>query len=199
MHCGIILLAAGGSLRLGKPKQLLLYKGQTLLNHSLRAAIATCKDNVVVVTGSNAAIMQREIDEKTVTIVVNSDWQKGMASSIVKGLTMVLEKHPLTDAVMIMACDQPFIDAKLLKELMKTQQQTGKWIVTSDYGDTTGPPTLFHKELFEELRSLEGDKGARMIVGKHTNETTSVSFPLGRIDIDTIEDYETLIQKNNNK
>jgi molybdenum cofactor cytidylyltransferase len=62
-----------------------------------------------------------------------------------------------------------------------------------------GPPTLFHKELFEELFSLEGDRGARMIVQKYINETTFVSFPPGKIDIDTIEDYETLLQNNNDK
>ncbi len=98
-----------------------------------------------------------------------------------------------------MACDQPFINSLLLEELIIKQQQTGKWIVTSDYGDTTGPPTLFYKELFKELLSLEGDRGARIIVRKYISETTGVSFPSGKIDIDTIEDYEILLQDNNDK
>jgi molybdenum cofactor cytidylyltransferase len=201
MNCGIVLLAAGSSSRLGKPKQLLQYKGQSLLKQALDAAAdAThANNNLAVVIGANAEAVKKEIAGTKAAVVVNTDWNRGMASSIIKGLTGLLEKQPLTDAVIIMTCDQPFVNSLLLAQLISMQQQTGKRIVTSNYGDTTGPPTLFHKELFEELLALEGDKGARMIVQKHVAETVSVPFPLGNIDIDTLQDYETLLEENKDK
>jgi molybdenum cofactor cytidylyltransferase len=190
------LLAAGSSTRLGKPKQLLEYNGGSLLRHVLRIAAEAEANPLIVVLGANADLLIQEIDEKEADIVINKDWKEGMASSIIAGLNALLEKYPSVDGVIFMMCDQPFVSESLLNDLIITQQQTGKSIVTSSYDNTMGPPALFHKSIFPELLQLHGDTGARMILQQHINEVATVLFSKGNIDIDTMEDYEALSQKN---
>ena len=190
--CGIIILAAGASARLGKPKQLLQYHGQTLLNHAVNEAVNAKVDAVVVVLGNNAEMFKKEIDKEMVRIVVNEGWEEGMASSVRLGLDTLLNIKPYIDAVIFMVCDQPHISSSVLNELITTQQKTTKQIVTCDYGESIGPPALFHKKYFHELRELKGDVGARNIIQQNMNDVANVLFPEGKIDIDTKEDYEAL-------
>ncbi|MEO6327460.1 MAG: nucleotidyltransferase family protein [Ginsengibacter sp.] len=197
MHaCGIVLLAAGSSTRLGKPKQSLKYKGQSLLRRAVYEAAKTKAIPIIVVLGANAAFLADEVDEKEAHVIINKEWKTGMASSVIAGLNALLQKHPLADAVIFMMCDQPFVTESLLNDLIITQHKTGKPIVTSSFDDTPGPPALFHKSIFPELLQLHGDTGARMIIRKHINEVATVAFAKGNIDIDTVEDYEALLQKN---
>jgi molybdenum cofactor cytidylyltransferase len=91
-----------------------------------------------------------------------------------------------------MVCDQPFVSAFLLNELIVTQKNTGKPIVTCQYENTFGPPALFYKTIFPELLDLKGDAGARKIVEQRSNDTATVLFTQGNIDIDTEEDYKAL-------
>ena len=149
---------------------------------------------ILVVLGAHPNLLLPEIDTEKTSIVINNEWKKGMASSIVSGLTTLLEKYPIADAVIFMMCDQPFISSSLLNNLILTQQQTGKTIVSCSYDNTTGPPALFHKSIFPELLQLNGDKGARAIVERHHDEMATVLFPEGSIDIDTISDYENLLK-----
>ena len=94
-----------------------------------------------------------------------------------------------------MVCDQPYVSSSLLNDLLKKQRETGKPIVTSNYGETIGPPAFFHKTFFPELLKLQGDTGARKIIEQNNDKVATVLFPEGSIDIDTEEDYEELIQK----
>lgn len=186
------MLAAGSSIRLGKPKQLLQYRGMTLLKHAIQEAANTNADAVIVVLGKNADLLTKEIDNKKVHVVVNKEWQEGMASSVRSGLNTLLKVMSSADAVIIMVCDQPYISASVLNDLITTQQKTGKLIVTCDYGEAIGPPALFHKIYFSELMKLKGDAGARKIIQNHNDEVATVFFVKGSIDIDTKEDYEAL-------
>ncbi len=188
------MLAAGSSARLGKAKQLLQYKGKTLLQHSVETAINTTINPIVVVTGCNADLIAGQINNMPVDIVVNEKWQDGMASSIVCGLNFLLSKYPLADGVIFMMSDQPFVSAALLNSLLITQQQTAKEMVASCYNNTIGVPALFHKTFFPQLLWLSGDAGARKILQQHSSEVATVSFAQGNIDIDTEEDYEKLLQ-----
>ena len=190
--CGIIILAAGASTRLGKPKQLLEYHGKTLLNHSVNEAIKAKADGVVVMLGKNADLFKNEIDEEKVDVVINKDWEEGMASSVRLGLDTLLSRKPYIDAVIFMVCDQPHISSSILNDLITTQQKTTKQIVTCDYGGSIGPPALFHKKYFHELMELKGDVGARNIIQQNMNDVVTILFPEGKIDIDTKEDYEAL-------
>ena len=190
--CGIVILAAGASTRLGKPKQLLHYGGKTLLAHAINEAVNSNADAVVVILGKDANLFKKEIDERKVRVAINSSWEEGMASSVRLGLDILFNAKPYIDAVIIMVCDQPHISSSILNQLIITQQRTTKQIVTSNYGNSIGPPALFHKKYFEELVKLSGDTGARKIIQRNMNDVATILFPEGDIDIDTEEDYEKL-------
>ena len=190
--CGIVILAAGASTRLGNPKQLLQYRGKTLLGHAVNEAVNSNADAVVVILGKDANLFKKEIDEKKVRVAINFSWEEGMASSVRLGLDTLLNDKPYIDAVIFMVCDQPHISSSLLNELIKTQQKTTRQIVTSNYGDSIGPPALFHKKYFKELMKLSGDVGARKVIQQNMNDMETILFPEGKIDIDTEEDYEKL-------
>ena len=189
-HVGIILLAGGESSRLGRPKQLLAYNGQTLLRYSLQVALDSYAQPVIAVLGSDADKMKKETNDPGVQVVVNTEWQEGMASSIRCGIKAVTETSPTVKGVIIMVCDQPFVTFRLLNELITAHQKTGKPIVACGYENTFGPPVLFHQSLFNELLQLKGDIGARGIIKQHANEVEVVPFPDGAYDIDTEADYE---------
>ena len=190
--CGIVIMAAGASTRFGKPKQLLQYRGKTLLDHAVNEAINTKADAVVLILGKNADMFQKEIDKEKVRVVINKDWEEGMASSVRLGLNTLLKSKPYMDAVIFMVCDQPHISSSVLNELIITQQKTTKQIVTCNYGGSIGPPALFHKKYFKELAKLNGDVGARNIIQQNMHDVATIQFPEGKIDIDTKEDYDAL-------
>jgi molybdenum cofactor cytidylyltransferase len=190
--CGIVILAAGASVRLGKPKQLLLHHGKTLLNHAVEQAVNSNADAVVVILGKDADTFKSEIDEKKAHAISNEEWKEGMGSSARLGIKTLLDDKPYIDAVIFMVCDQPHISSSVLNELIATQQKTTKQIITCDYGESIGPPALFHRKYFPELMKLEGDAGARNIIQQNMNDVATVSFPEGKIDIDTAEDYDAL-------
>lgn len=191
-HIGVILLAAGASVRLGRPKQLLTYQGSTLLHHSLNTALTSNVQSVVVVLGAHSNKIEKELKNTTAHIVVNADWQEGMASSIRCGVKAFIEKWPAAEGLLLMVCDQPFVKTHLLNELITVHQKTGKQIVACSYKGTFGPPTFFHRSFFEELLCLKGDIGARSIVNQHIDMTEIITFPEGSFDVDTDADYERL-------
>jgi len=193
---GIILLAAGASRRLGKPKQLLPYAGKTMLQHVLHTVLHERDAPVVLVLGSGASLYLRELDEERIFLTINTEWEKGMGTSIKAGLTALLDKLPDIESVIIMTCDQPYISGKVLDELIETKQKSGKPIVASSYAETLGPPVIFSSQYFPDLMQLEGDSGARKIITQHPDEVASISFPEGNIDIDTQADYEALLKSN---
>jgi molybdenum cofactor cytidylyltransferase len=191
----IILLAAGGSTRMGEPKQLLSYKGKTLVRRMAETGLEVT-DSVVVVTGSNAEKVEAEVADLKVNIVQNDEWSEGIASSICKGLSRLIDSAPSVDAVIIMVCDQPFVTATLLKEIISKKNQYGNEVVACGYGNTLGTPALFGKEIFPELLQLKGDSGAKKIILKYAESTLVVQFPMGNLDVDTREDYKSLLQKS---
>jgi molybdenum cofactor cytidylyltransferase len=193
-NCAVILLAAGASARLGTPKQLLKYKGKTLLQNMVSAALGTSLRPVIVVVGANASSIMHEVPNTDVHIVNNKDWQEGIASSIRCGVQALEKTEPASDAAIIMVCDQPHITSALLNDLLTLQRETCKPVAASSYHGITGTPALFHKTFFPQLLSLKGDQGAGKMLQQQTSGIATVSFPDGIIDIDTMENYETLRQ-----
>jgi len=188
---GAIILAAGSSSRLGKPKQNLVFNGQTLLQRAIEAALSSVCRPVIVVLGSNVESIRPSIESYPIQIVYNPDWNAGMASSIRAGLMRFQEVQPAADSVILMLCDQPFVDAALLAQLVQSKSKNG--IAACAYSDTIGPPVLFDKYYFNELLSLKGQEGAKKLLMKYSNAVTSVPFLLGYIDIDTVDDFEKLL------
>jgi molybdenum cofactor cytidylyltransferase len=191
-NIGVVILAAGASTRLGEPKQLLEYDHKNLLQRVIDAAVNSNANTVIVILGSTADQISSEIDKSKVNVIINTEWEEGMASSVRNGLNELLFISPSTDAVILMVCDQPYVSSELINDLIDKQKETGKLIIACNYGETFGPPALFHKSLFHELMHLKGDVGARKIIQHHSNEVATVPFTKGKIDIDTKEDYDAL-------
>lgn len=189
-ECGIVILAAGASTRLGQPKQLLRYKGKTLIQHAVDTALATGFHPIVVVTGAQSDLLHKELDGKNVFLPENKDWQEGMASSIRCGIETAQAYHPSLDALIFTVCDQPFVTADVFIALVEKQKETGLPIVASTYGDTVGVPALFCKSVFPDLLALQGEMGAKKVIQNAREQVAGVAFEKGAIDIDTPADWE---------
>jgi molybdenum cofactor cytidylyltransferase len=190
MKVGGIILAAGGSTRMGDPKQLLHYRGQSLIRRAAETALKSLCDPVVVVIGNEAHKMRDELAGLDVSVIENEDWRNGMSSSIRTGMEELLKDDP--DAVVLMLCDQPFVTAEILNELISSHFKTTKPIVASSYGKTLGAPALFTRDFFAELTTLTADEGARRIILKYPALVATIEFPQGALDIDTPQEYELL-------
>lgn len=191
---GLIILAAGTSARLGKPKQLLTYKGESLIRRAVRAGIGAHCNPIVVVLGAHFEEIKPEIESKSVHIAYNPYWQEGIASSIRIGVSELRKQNIDIEETIIMLCDQPMADATLFKNMMLEKRKTGKGIVACSYNETIGVPVLYQKKYFPELLALKGDEGAKKILVRHKKEVYVIPFPDGAIDIDTIDDYEDLLK-----
>jgi len=187
---GVIILAAGSSSRFGSPKQNLIYKGQTLLQRAINAAIQSICKPVIVILGANAEAIDPTVDSNNVTVIYNNDWQEGMASSIRVGLSHLIKTDAEMSSVVLMLCDQPFVDSRLIDKLVENRLKTG--IVACAYDQVAGVPVLFNSNYFPELLSLNGQEGAKKLLLKYKEDVTNLPFPLGSIDIDTIKDFENL-------
>ncbi len=188
----VIILAAGASSRLGTPKQLLKFEQTTLLERSINASLQSGAERVLVVLGSQMEKIRNNISNDQVLVVENPDWHKGMSTTIKKGLLTLQKVAPDTQACIFMVCDQPFADAVILKKLLQQQQITNTVIAGSMYAGTKGIPALFHCTLFDELLQLKGDAGAKHLFEKYREQSTFIPFEQGRIDIDTVQDYQNL-------
>ena len=194
MRVAAVVLAAGGSTRFGKPKQFALFQGETLIRRTVAAAIEAGCAPVVVVTGEDSAQITSELTRFTVTIAMNPDWQSGLGSSIVVGIRNAMNLASDLDAAVLLTCDQPFVNAAVLTQLMQLRLTSGKPIIASAYAETLGIPALFDRSCFPDLLRLKGDSGAKGVILARPQDVASFDFPAGAIDIDTAADYEKLDQ-----
>lgn len=190
-HTDIIILAAGASTRLGRPKQLLPWQGKTLLQHAVETAL-TITTQPVVVTGCNADQLSAGVDHTQVHVVFNPEWEQGIASSIKCGLQALLNRTPPPDQVIFMVCDQPFVSPGLLLDLINERQKSHRSIIASSYAGTLGIPALFDKTHFAQLLDLQGDTGAKKVIQAFPEEVAFVEFREGEFDIDTEMEYKKL-------
>lgn len=188
----LMILAAGASTRMGSPKQMLAYRGCTLIRHMAEVSIASVCEPIIVVLGANAKRIKPEISQLPVEIVENQHWEEGMSSSIRVGLEALLAINQNLEAVAISLCDQPLVSPQTLNQLVEAYSLTGKPIIASEYAGTLGVPALFNHTLFSELIALKSTEGAKKLINKHIAEVFSIPFPNGAIDIDTPKDYEQL-------
>ena len=186
----LLLLAAGASTRMGRPKQLLPYQGRTLLRHAAETAVASGCAPIALVTGALHEALVAEVSGLPIAVVHNPDWKTGMASSIRTGLVAVTTARPA--AVLIMLCDQPLVTPELLCQLVAQQRQTQAPIVAAAYGDTLGVPVVFAQTMLPELLQLQGQQGAGQLIASLGAAVGQVLFPAGLLDVDTPEQYAAL-------
>jgi molybdenum cofactor cytidylyltransferase len=187
----LLLLAAGASTRMGRPKQLLPYHDRTLLRHAAETAVASGCAPIVLVTGALHEGLISEIAGLPIQAVRNENWASGMASSIQAGLAAVASAQPR--AVLIMLTDQPLVTPALLQQLVAQQQHTQAPIVAAAYGDTLGVPAIFARALLPELLQLQGQQGAVRLIARLGAAVGQVDFPAGLLDVDTPEQYAALV------
>ncbi|TDB61848.1 nucleotidyltransferase family protein [Arundinibacter roseus] len=192
MALGIVILAAGESSRMGKPKQILpLESGKSLLQHTVETALATSLRPVVVVVGANKAEVVPELKNLPITIVDNAFWKEGMSTSVRIGLAGLYMTESNLSGALILVCDQPYITAGLLTQMVAVWEETGKKAVACRYKEQWGVPVLVGRELLPELLALSGDQGAKPVLKKYLDDVAFVNFDEGIIDLDTPEEYQT--------
>jgi molybdenum cofactor cytidylyltransferase len=194
---GLVILAAGESSRLGfYPKQLLEFKGKTLIRHAAENALSSKADLVSVVLGAQAESLKDGIEDLAVEIVINENWPDGMASSLQKGLHKLLAIEPDLSALCITLCDQPLVDSGIIDRLIETFQTGDSLIVASAYAETSGVPAVFSSRLFDELLALESSQGAKKVIVKHLDRVKKIPVPEAFYDIDTRQDFAEFLEKN---
>jgi molybdenum cofactor cytidylyltransferase len=183
-----LVLAAGSSERLGRPKQLLPWGDTTLLGHVLDGLDEWPIDEVWVVLGANADEVMAAVDLGEAGVVVNEQPEEGMASSLRVGLDAIARRSR-ADRVFIVMADQPRIDPEVPKRLLETV--THRLAVVPRYRYARSNPVLVSRPLWERLMSLTGDVGAKGLFEAHPDWVEEVWFDrLPPRDIDTQMDYE---------
>jgi molybdenum cofactor cytidylyltransferase len=195
MKISVLILAAGGSSRLGQPKQLVTFEGQTLITKTIKTALAISEE-VAVVLGANIDLIKSEIKpfDKHLKIIENTDWQQGMGTSISLGVQKLSSE---TDGILILLTDQPLISQVLLQSMVQTFAEKKAPIVACNYGEQIGVPILFNKSFFPELINLKADQGAKVFLKNYVKKIALIDFQEGLFDIDTVEDLEKLAQLSN--
>ena len=180
-----VVLAAGGSTRLGRPKQLVPIDGEPLVRRAARAALdAGCRPSVVVL-GADREAVGAVVADLPVLPVGNPHWATGVGSSIACGVRAAAADGPA--GCIVLPCDQPRLSAGVLAALIKRFRHGEAQAVACAYGGTVGAPVLFAAALFDRLSALTGDSGAKRVL-RDCAPLEVVEFPGGELDIDTDAD-----------
>jgi CTP:molybdopterin cytidylyltransferase MocA len=193
MSVAAIVLAAGASRRLGQPKQLLKLEEETLLGRALRLATEAGAAPVFAVLGANREAIRAALRFEDEIVVVNENWEKGMATSIHAGLQAVESTAPSIVGVIVMTCDQPRLNADHLRSLICAfEAQPTPTIIASAYDNVHGTPAVFPREAFRDLHALSGDRGARALIARPPCAVMSLPFIGGEVDVDLPVDWPYL-------
>ena len=185
---GVIVLAAGGSSRLGQTKQLLQHEGETLLHRAARFALATLPHEVIVVLGAEVPRMLAAIADLPFRPLICDNWRDGMGASL-RCAVQALDAN--IDGVMIVLCDQPALTAHHLLALRDGWRRDPQRAVASGYTDTVGVPALLPRHWLDE-KFLRGDQGARALLRERKTEVTVIDNPALAADIDHAVDLAAL-------
>ena len=192
MSTTALVLAAGPSSRLGRPKQLLPWGGPTLLEKVVRQTLAWPVDSVWVVLGSGYEEILEVVDFGDAGVIENPEWEEGMASSLRVGLDAA-SRDPSTEAAFIVMGDQPGIDPAVVKALLDHRRSSDALAIVPKYRYVRGHPVLVARSLWARLMSLEGDQGGRNLLQAHPEWVEEVFFEqLAPRDVDTGDDVTDL-------
>ncbi len=191
MSIGIIILAAGNSERLGRPKQLEKFNGRTtLLESTLMSALGAKANYVLLVTGAYHKQLKKSIQKFDLDCIYHSNWKLGMGSSIKTGLERARLRNPHLKAAIIAVCDQPFLTPDVFNHLIDQYSTAKADIVTCCYQGVHGVPALFDRKVFEALDAIPDKNGAQKLVKSWDGIVSKISFESGIHDIDTEKDLK---------
>ena len=186
-----ILLAAGASTRIGRPKQLLNWRREPLVKHVARAALDAGLSPVIVVTGSSGDLVGNALSDLQLGIVDNPNWKSGQASSVQTGLNALPAN---TGSVVFLLADQPQIPPDLVRALIEKHTRTLAPVIAPRVEGQRGNPVLFDRSTFPDLLALEGDTGGRAIFSRDPIEWIDWDDHNLLLDVDSEADYERLLQ-----
>jgi molybdenum cofactor cytidylyltransferase len=186
---GIIVLAAGASVRMNSPKQLLKFESKTLLRRVVETSIESICNPIVIVLGANFEILTQEIEDLSAEIVFNPDWQSGLSSSIKVGIENLLKIAPDIAASVITLADQPFVTTNHINLFVEKFYQSNDLIIAAEYNGTIGVPAIFAREVFDDFKQLLGDRGAKPIMEKRRERLSTIALPEAAFDVDTPQDF----------
>ena len=188
----ILILAAGESKRMGRPKQLLPYKDSTLLLEKIKQFQSLERVQVFVVLGAYFKDIFPSLRELPIKVVMNSNWQEGMGSSLSKGIELI-QKKDMFDRVLITLSDLPSMESSHYEELIELSKSSGKRIIQTEYEETSGVPVIFDKSLFNSLARLKNEEGAKPLIEKYKKEVLKLRSKTPYFDVDTSDAYQKLL------
>jgi molybdenum cofactor cytidylyltransferase len=186
-----IVLAAGQSRRLGRPKQLLELDGRPILDIVLQNASESLLTSVLLVLGSEADRISATVGNHGQQVVINPDYAQGQSTSLRRGIAAL--GNDVAGALVLLG-DQPHVAPAVINRLIAAFADSGAEIVQPVYGGTPGNPVLFRRSAFPELLEITGDRGAREVIKQKRDAVHRVPFPdlSVPLDVDTDEDYRRL-------
>jgi len=190
-----VVLSAGESSRMGRPKALLPINGATFIEKIVAALKQTTIGKLIVVLGHNPEELRRRIEPLGVEILVNPDYRRGQLSSL-QVAVRYLEKLSDCDAMLVHLVDHPYVDAKLVKLMIDRYYGDGKLVVVPCYRGKRGHPVILSRRLFGELLNAPLDQGAKAVVNAHRGDTLELDTEeIGiTLDIDTPELYQRYVK-----
>jgi molybdenum cofactor cytidylyltransferase len=188
-----VILAAGSSTRMGQPKQLLKFRGTSLLRRAIDTAVAVPTEEVIVVLGHAADQLLPECEDTCATVVLNDQWMEGVSTSLRGGLAAVSSD---ARGVFVYPADMPLVTPEVLRELARRQQLSGRPAAMTEAGGVRGVPVFITRSLFPALMIQEGDVGGAQYLRGHPESVEAVHFDDLDVvrDVDRPEDYTRLLE-----
>jgi molybdenum cofactor cytidylyltransferase len=193
-----VILSAGESSRMGRPKALLPIDGVRFIERIVATLKSTRVDEIITVLGHNAEEMRQKVSDLPVKIVVNQDYKQGQLSSLIAAIRSIEsgENHHRVDAILVHLVDHPYINVDLVNLMIDRFYETKQLIVVPRYRGRRGHPVIFSRALFAELLAAPLDQGAKTVVHAHRDQTLEIDTDDAgvTVDIDTPEEYRKHIK-----
>ena len=189
LQLSVLIPAAGGSRRLGQPKQLLRFGSGTLIENAIANASSCAPAEIIVITGAHAEEVRAVAHDAPVRWVHNPQWPDGLGSSIAIGADNLSSD---ASGVLIMLCDQWRIETPDLQALISAWHADPDSIIATQAGGRYMPPVIFPSGLFDQLKTLKGDRGARSLLKSHPSWVTAIPLENAGFDLDSQDHLDLL-------
>jgi len=188
-----IILAAGASTRMTKYKQLLRFKGESLL----KAIVHKCRqlelNEIVCITGYLDHELRAEAMNEGITFIHNMKHKEGMLGSLQLGINHVNDSS--ADAALVLLTDQPLIPLRHYQSMISTMVEHEAQLVATSYNEIIGVPAIYTRQYFQEIMALENNRSAKSVLKQHRDELIAIKCTEAGIDVDTDEDYQNLLDQ----